>query len=110
MKKVKALPFKVKDLAEQVIEQDNRGRAVELIDATLRLFIGAIESGHGFEQLKRHFSNFQKQINKAKIGITIEDSAFETLVKHASPLMYLEHYVPKQETGESIESNLTIVK
>lgn len=110
MKTVKALPFKVKGLAEQVIAQEDKDRAVELIDATLRLFVGAIESGHGFEQLKRHFTIFQKEINKAKIGITIEDSAFETLVKHVSPLMYLEYYVQKKETGESIESNLTIVK
>mgnify|MGYP000029432867 CR=1 FL=1 len=99
-----ALPFSPKQLANQIIRQKDRDKSVELINATVRLFAQAAQQGHRFPQLKRHFDSFQNTINRAKIGIRIENSAFEALIKYANPVMHASYYGIPDETANEIDN------
>lgn len=97
--KHKSLPFQPLKVAELIIEtrkEHGEEKAIELIDATMRLFIEAITQKHSFMQLKNAFDTIKKTINKADIKIKIEDSAFKAIVKNVNPKMYLDNYILNQ--------------
>lgn len=91
----KAVKFGIRKLGTETIKaaKQDRQQGIKQINNAMRLIGSYIKNDGEFILAKNAFARYQRIVNKAKCGISIEDSAFESLVKVSNPMMYIEVYI-----------------